>query len=124
MKTYIVDTYAWVSYFGDVASPFKSMLEGNYLETPALALSELTRILVKRKFSAAERRQALDYVVQNSLVLPLTAELAIAAGNLCEAEGLHLADAIVYSYASAEKKLLTGDKHFSGKPFAHFLSCP
>src|SRR3989338_4535474 len=85
MKTYIVDTYAWVSYFGDAASPFKSMLEGNYLETPTLVLSELTRILVKRKFSDAERNQAIDYVMQNSLVLPLTAERAIEAGNLCEA---------------------------------------
>ena len=121
MKTYIVDTYAWVSYFGDAASPLKSMLEGNYLETPTLVLSELTRILVKRKFSDAERNQAIDYVMQNSLVLPLTAERAIEAGNLCEAEGLHLADAIIYSYASAEKKLLTGDQHFSGKPFAEFI---
>ena len=124
MKTFIGDTSAWISYFEHAASPFKPFIEGNYLETSAVVLGELTRVLARKKVPESKRKEILDFVLQNSLVLPLTAEHAMEGGILCESEGLHFVDGLIYAYASAEKKVLSGDQHFSGKRWAEYVPAP
>lgn len=121
MKTYIVDTYAWISYFQKADSPFKQPIDENYLATPAIVLSELTRFFAREKIPEPKRNASLEFISSNGLVLPLTAANAIKAGELCGNENLHLVDAIIYSHASEEKKVLTGDKHFIGKKFAEYV---
>lgn len=114
MKTYVVDTYAWVSYF-DGKKDWQQWIEQNILQTPSIVLAELSRITLRRKTPESERKKILEYVVKNSLLLPLMTESAIRAGEIAASENLSLADAIIYSYVTPEKQLLTGDEHFRNK---------
>lgn len=120
MKTYIVDTYAWISYFEE-RKAFKEEIEQNYLETPSIALAELTRVMKKKKVSTEQARKVLNYVIENSLILELGIKNAIMAGEVAEREKLHLIDAIIYSYCNEEKQLLTGDLHFKNKRNAKLI---
>ncbi|MEM3030416.1 MAG: PIN domain-containing protein [Candidatus Micrarchaeia archaeon] len=112
MNAYIADTYAWFRYLegGD----YKELLEDNEIETPSIVLAELTRVLLKKNVSPALVERIQQFIQKNSLVLQLDAKAAVKAGGKSVAEGLSLTDAIIYSYASEEKPLLTGDKHFRG----------
>ena len=49
MKTYIVDTYAWIAYF-EGNKKFLSEIEQNILETPSIVLAELSKVLLVKKF--------------------------------------------------------------------------
>jgi len=120
MRTYIVDTYAWIAYF-DKGGKIKEVIEKNYLETPSIVLAELSRVLARRKTNEALAQKTIDFVLKRSVILPLVAQNAVRAGKVAEKEGLNLADAIIYSYVTEGKTLLSGDEHFRGKPNVEFL---
>jgi len=116
MKTYIVDTYAWIA-LTEGNKKFKQEIEESLLETPIIVLCELSKVLEKKKIEQKEKDKILDYVINNSLLIPFSQADAINSGRISAKENLYLVDGIVYSYTSKEKPLLTGDKHFKGKPF-------
>ncbi|MBC7090552.1 MAG: PIN domain-containing protein [Nitrososphaeria archaeon] len=114
MKSYIVDTYAWISYF-EGKTEFKTLIEESELYTPSIVYAEISRILKRKKVPETKRRKILDYIKERSLTLNLDEEQAIKAGEIAEKEELHLIDAIIYSYTDNKTHLLTGNKHFKGK---------
>ena len=122
MKTYIVDTYAWISYFeGKEAFKFKEEIEDNDLETPSIVLAEITRVFRRKGLPWDVYSKTLNYIKRHSLILPLDTDHAIKSGEIAEREGLYLIDAIIYSYVDEDKDLLTGDEHFRGKPNVKLL---
>lgn len=120
MKSYIVDTYAWISYF-EGRKEFQEAIEENELYTPSIVLAEVSRILTRRKLPKEKATQTLEFIKQRSLVLSLDESNAAKAGETADREGLHLIDGIIYSYVDGDTRLLTGDKHFKDKPYADLM---
>ena len=75
MKTYIVDTYAWIAYF-EGNKKFLSEIEQNILETPSIVLAELSKVLLVKKFDGKKMAEILDYVTESSIILELGKEQA------------------------------------------------
>ncbi len=120
MKNYIVDTYAWISYF-EGKKEFKEAIEENLLVTPSIVLAEISRILKRKNVPKEKSTRILEFIKERSLILSLDETNAVEAGETTEKEGLYLIDGIVYSYVNEHTHLLTGDKHFKNKPFVDFI---
>ena len=120
MRSYIVDTYAWISYF-EGRKEFKDAIEENELYTPSIVLAEVSRILTRKKVPREKGVEILSFIKERSLILSLDATNAVEAGETAEREGLHLIDGIIYSYVDENTRLLTGDEHFKDKPFVDFI---
>jgi predicted nucleic acid-binding protein len=120
MRTYIVDTYAWIAYL-EGKEEFKLEIEANQLETPSIVLAEVSRILKKRGVSEEEFSKIIDFIKKRSLILELSGDQSIRAGKIAVDESLYLIDAIVYSFVEEEKYLLTGDKHFKNKKWTKHI---
>ena len=120
MKSYIVDTYAWISYF-EGKKAFKEAIEENDLHTPSIVLAEVSRILKRKRVPKDRSTKILEFMKERSIVLSLDETNAMEAGETAEKEGLHLIDGIIYSYVNEHTHLLTGDKHFKSKPFVDLI---
>ncbi|MEM3502742.1 MAG: PIN domain-containing protein [Nitrososphaeria archaeon] len=120
MKNYIVDTYAWISYF-EGNEKFRTLIEESELQTPSIVIAEISRILKRKKVPNEKRKKILDFIKERSLILSLDGEQAVKAGEIAEKEGLYLIDGIIYSYADDNTHLLTGDKHFKGKQLVKLI---
>jgi len=120
MKTYIVDTYAWIAYF-EGKEEFKAAIEENELYTPSIVLAEISRILTRKNVLKEKSAKILGFIKKRSLILSLDETNAIEAGKTAEKEGLYLIDGIIYSYANENMRLLTGDKHFRNKLYVDFI---
>lgn len=120
MTSFIVDTSVWIAYFERNAA-CKEIIEENLLKTPSVVFAELSRVFARRKISAKEAQEFLDFVEQKSIVLELDLPHAIRGGALAEKERLPFADALIYGYASEESPVVTNDAHFKGKPFVKFV---
>jgi len=120
MKTYIVDTYAWVAYF-EGKKEFKSAIEENELYTPSIVLAEISRILARKKVQKEKSDKILGFIKKRSLILNLDETNAVEGGNIAEKEDFYLIDGIIYSYVNENTRLLTGDKHFKNKPYVDFI---
>jgi len=120
MKSYIVDTYAWISYF-EGKEHFKEAIEENELYTPSIVLAEISRILKRKRVSKSKSTRILNFIKERSLILSLDETNAVIAGETAEKERLYLIDGIVYSYVDEYTHLLTGDKHFKNKPYVDLI---
>lgn len=120
MKSYIVDTYAWISYF-EGKEEFKEAIERNELYTPSIVLAEVSRILGKKKVPRKKSIRVLESIKERSLILSLDETNAVEAGQTAEKEGLYLTDGIIYSHVDEHAHLLTGDKHFKDKPYVDLI---
>jgi len=120
MKTYIVDTYAWVAYF-EGKEKFKTAIEENELYTPSIVLAEISRILAKKKVPREKSEKILGFIKKRSLILSLDEANAVEGGKIAEKEDLYLIDGIIYSYVNENMQLLTGDKHFKNKLYVDFI---
>jgi len=120
MKTYIVDTYAWGSYF-EGKTEFKTLIEENELYTPSIVLAEISRILARKKVPKEKSEKILGFIKKRSLILDLDETNAVEAGKIAEKESFYLIDGIIYSYVSENMRLLTGDRHFRNKPYVDFI---
>ena len=120
MKSYIVDTYAWISYL-EGKKHFKEAIEENELYTPSIVLAEISKILKRKKVPKSRSTKILNFIKERSLILSLDETNAVVAGEIAEKERLHLIDGIVYSYVDEQNRLLTGDKHFKNKPYVDLI---
>jgi len=120
MKSYIVDTYAWISYF-EGRKEFKEAIENNDLYTPSIVLAEVSRVIKRKKVPTGKSTKILEFIKESGLILSLDETNAVEAGETAEKERLYLIDGIVYSYVDERTHLLTGDKHFKNKPFVDLI---
>ena len=120
MKSYIVDTYAWISYF-EGRKEFKETIENNDLYTPSIVLAEVSRVIKRKKVPTGKSTKILEFIKESGLILSLDETNAVEAGETAEKERLYLIDGIVYSYVDEHTHLLTGDKHFKNKPFVDLI---
>lgn len=114
----VVDSSGWLEYFADgpAAGFFAPAIEDMArLVVPTLSLYEVfKRLLAQRGESAALTAIA---VMQQGIVVPLSAPLALAAATLGMKHRLPLADSVIYATARAnEATLWTQDADFEGLP--------
>jgi len=112
----LVDTCGWIEWLtdGPLADSFVSyMKDPAELLVPTTVQYELYK-WVKRE---SDENTALDTIAlaDDSLVVPLSTDIALVAADLALSLGLAFADAVIY--ASARKynvELVTSDDHFEG----------
>jgi len=120
MKSYVVDTYAWIAYF-EGKKRFEVEIEKNELYTPAIVLAEVSRILKRKHVPRDKSIKILGFMKEHSLILSLDETNAVEAGETAEKERLYLIDGIIYSYVDEGTHLLTGDRHFKNKRFVNLI---
>jgi predicted nucleic acid-binding protein len=118
----VVDSSAWVEYFGDGpnASEFAEAIEApEGLIVPTLTVFEV----FKRTCQIADEASALDAiaVMLQGEVVDLNSALAVDAARISLDTGLAMADSIILATArSREAVLWTQDVHFEGLPGVQF----
>jgi predicted nucleic acid-binding protein len=114
----LVDTCGWIEWLteGDLAESFACyMRDPAELLVPTTVQYELYK-WVKRE---SDETTALDTIalVDDSLVVPLSTDIALTAADLSLSHKLAFADAVIY--ASARKydvELVTSEDHFADLP--------
>ena len=114
----LVDTCGWIEWLteGALADSFASyMKESAELMVPTTVQYELYK-WVKRE---SDESTALDTIAltDDSVVVPLSTDIALMAADRTLSHKLAFADAVIY--ASARKynvELVTSDDHFEGLP--------
>lgn len=120
----LVDTCGWIEWLteGALADRFASyMQDPAELLVPTTVQYELYK-WVKRE---SDENTALDTIAlaDDSLVVPLSTDIALVAADLTLSHKLAFADAVIY--ASARKynvELVTSDDHFEDLPGVTYVS--
>ena len=116
------DSYAWIEYFSgsEKGKKVKQIIDGNdQIYTPSVCLMEIKSKFIKEKKPYVEY---LNSIMERSSITVLDADIALAAADIKEKEGLASVDALIYATALSKKTiLLTGDQHFRGKKEVDFL---
>ena len=76
MKSYVVDTHAWIAYF-EGREKFKRVIEENELYTPSIVLAEISRILKRKRIPEEKRKKILEFIKERSLILSLDENNAV-----------------------------------------------
>jgi len=118
----VVDAFAWFEYFfgtGRGEKVWEFVESEEMLVTPAIALFEIKNKLVRE---GRDYKKQVQFVMERSLVEPLTAEIALKAVDVKKEKRLKTSDAFIYATALAKKcRLLTGDQHFKNVEGVEFI---
>ncbi len=117
---YLLDSYVWLEYFADNGA-FARYVESETNYTASVSLTEVIRAMLRRKIDGKTIERHLRFMQKKSVILPVDEATAMRAGYLAEEHGLHFSDALIYALSSSERKVVTGDAHFKGKPNVEFL---
>jgi len=120
MKSFIADSYAWLAYL-DGNRDYKGMIEENAINTPSVIIAEVGKVLFRRGVSEIQVENILNFIRAKGVVLDFEYENAFKTAKIVKKEKLHFLDAMLYSYATAESPILTGDLHFKGKQYVEFV---
>lgn len=114
----LVDTSAWIEWL--IGSPTGERLAGRLPAqadwlVPTIVQLELAKWLTRE--AGEDKADQVIAFTQVCQVVPLDAEIALAAAEACRTHKLATADAIVFAAARAKgATLLTCDRHFDGLP--------
>jgi predicted nucleic acid-binding protein len=122
---FVIDTWVWVEYFSGGDYQVNEYIENENLDlfTSTISLTEIIKFLYQKHESPEKIRQTLSEIGIRSLVIPVTEEIAILAGEF-QSEGFKggIADTIILATArSGGHKVITGDPHFKAIPDAVFI---
>ena len=122
---FVIDTWVWVEYFLGEESQVNEYIENENLDlfTSTITLTEIIKFLYQNHESPENIRQVLSEIGIRSLVIPVTEEIAILAGEF-RSEGFKggIADTIILATArSGGHKVVTGDPHFKAISDAVFI---
>ena len=119
MNKYVIDTSAWIEYFGmsTKGAKIKEIIETEEVATSIIGVAELAYFCEKEGHDA---KKIIDFVSTHSAILSMSIQLAMQAAKIKkkmrERNGkFGLADAIHLSTASDENAtLITTDNDFAG----------
>jgi predicted nucleic acid-binding protein len=122
----VVDSSGWLEFFADGASAgffAPPILRVAELVVPSISLYEVfKRVLQQRDESQALQAIAL---MQQGMVIDLTATLALAAAKLSADLNLPVADSIMLATTRAYGAILwTQDADFEGLPGVRYIPAP
>jgi len=120
----LVDTCGWIEWLaeGALADSFAPyMKDPAELLVPTTVQYELYK-WVKRE---SDETTALDTIAlaENSLIVPLSTEIALMAADFSLSHKLAFTDAVIYACAKKyQTELVTADDHFEGLPGVTYFS--
>jgi predicted nucleic acid-binding protein len=123
---FVIDTWVWVEYYLGKDSRVNEYIENDSLDlfTSAITLTEIIKFLFQNHESLENIRQVVSEIGIRSLVIPVTEDIAILAGEFRN-EGFKggIADTLILATArSGGHKVVTGDPHFKGISDAVFIN--
>jgi predicted nucleic acid-binding protein len=122
---FVIDTWVWVEYYLGEDPRVNEYIENESLDlfTSTISLTEIIKFLHQKNESPENIRQVALEIGVRSLVIPVTEDIAILAGEF-RSEGFRggIADSIILATARAGgHKVVTGDPHFKEIPDAVFI---
>jgi predicted nucleic acid-binding protein len=122
---FVIDTWVWVEYYLGEDPRVNEYIENESLDlfTSTISLTEIIKFLHQKNESPENIRQVALEIGVRSLVIPVTEDIAILAGEF-RSEGFRggIADSIILATARAGgHKVVTGDPHFKEIPDAVFM---
>ena len=114
-----LDSSIWLGYFlGNIPETRKIVdSEETILFTSVISIHEISKKLKKLGRTGKETGQAIKLIEDNSIIVGLSKEMAIASVSNCEKYGLHTIDSLIYSSAmETETTFVTADKDFKKTP--------
>ena len=121
----VVDSSAWLEYFADGpnAGFFATAVEDPDSQiVPSLTIYEVFKRILQQR--GVDEALAAIAVMQQGLVVDLTAPLAIAAARASARERLPLADSVILATARAnDATLWTQDADFEGRDGVRYAPC-
>lgn len=119
----IVDSCGWLEWFtdGKLADAYKPYLAAqDSMMVPAIVLYEVYKLL-KREVGEEKALLAVGYM-KTSPIIPLDANLALAAGDIALENHLSLADAIIVAAAQAHHcKIISSDADLKDHPNVDYI---
>ncbi|MEK6808995.1 MAG: PIN domain-containing protein [Nanoarchaeota archaeon] len=110
----LIDSSVWLAYLFN--SQYKEIIEseGIYLLS-VLSLFEIKRKLVKSKLEETKIAKSVDFIKKQSLIIPITSEIAEMSVEISLMHNLATIDSLIYSTSIINKSiLLTLDNDFRG----------
>ena len=110
----LIDSAVWLAYLFN--SQYKEIIEseGIYLLS-VLSLFEIKRKLVKSKLEETKIAKSVDFIKKQSLIIPITSEIAEMSVEISLMHNLATIDSLIYSTSIINKSiLLTLDNDFRG----------
>jgi predicted nucleic acid-binding protein len=122
---FVIDTWVWVEYYLGEDPRVNEYIENESLDlfTSTISLTEIIKFLHQKNETPENIRQVALEIGVRSLVIPVTEDIAILAGEF-RSEGFRggIADSIILATARAGgHKVVTGDPHFKEIPDAVFM---
>jgi predicted nucleic acid-binding protein len=122
---FVIDTWVWVEYYLGEDPRVNEYIENDSLDlfTSTISLTEIIKFLHQRNETPDTIRQVVLEIGIRSLVIPVTEDIAILAGEFRN-EGFKggIADTIILATSRAGgHKVVTGDSHFKEIPDAVFI---
>jgi len=114
-----LDSSVWLGYFlGNIAEAKEIVdSEENTLFTSIISIHEISKRLKKLGKTEKETRGAIKFIEDNSIIVNLNRNIALAAAENCEKYGLHTIDSLIYTSALEIKaEFVTAGKDFSEAP--------
>ena len=114
---FLIDTSAWLEYLLNPFCEAKDYIDSdnNVLITSVISLHEARKRLIKLKKTEQEIDEAMEFIKENSLILPVNQHIAEKSVFDCIDYGLHTIDSIIYRTAQeSEARLITYDNDFDG----------
>ena len=113
-----VDSCGWLEYFADGPNAdfyAKAIEDVKSLVVPTIVVLEVFKRVLQQRDEATALQVAA--AMQQGRVIPLDAELALAAATLGLRHGLPLADSVILATARAAEAIVwTQDAHFRDLP--------
>ena len=113
---FVIDTWIWVEYYRGTDSRVNAYIENNSIDlfTSTISLTEIIKFLHQNNETAENVSRVITEIGIRSLVVPVTEDIAILAGELRN-EGFKggIADTIILATARlGGHTVVTGDPHF------------
>ena len=122
----LVDSSIWLPYFLATSQEVREIIDSQdtLLFTSSITLHEVKRKLLKLNYTSMQAEKAIQFIRENSVVIPVDEDIAVNSVNHCMKSNLHTVDSIIYETAMQNKcKLVTADKDFKGLKDALVLKC-
>lgn len=122
---FVIDTWVWVEYYLGEDTRVNEYIENDSLDlfTSTITLTEMIKFLYQNHEERESIRQVVAEIGIRSLVIPVTENIAILAGEFRN-KGFKggIADTIILATArSGGHKVVTGDPHFKAISDAVFI---
>lgn len=121
----LADSSVWISYFLAATEKVRALIDSDesLLYTSAITLHEVKRRLLRMKYTQQQADKAVQFMKDNSIIIPVDEEIALASVAHCIKERLHTIDAVIYETALQNKcRLVTCDLDFRNLKDAEIIS--